>query len=249
AFPLPGESSHWQYKFPLPVKVVPTARRLEMPLSGVCAAIEEMMKKLPSEGQSFHASSPSRLCAQAQSVDDMPFHKRAYTEYTRWMFYRGPIESKVKHLFGYVVRAMMSPGGSIVASLENVNGFLAVNTPPDDLICIDFKQDGVVPKVMLHIFEEFVLLLGQHALNNEVPRMEENPPKQSRLGIFFSKEILKGGMNCIHNALVHNEGNLGNGEWSSPVGLKLARENLQSRIKEEDSTTNVENAVFDLGLM
>nr|GEX63661.1 hypothetical protein [Tanacetum cinerariifolium] len=25
AFPLPGESSHWQYKFPLPVKVVPTA--------------------------------------------------------------------------------------------------------------------------------------------------------------------------------------------------------------------------------
>nr|GEW88959.1 hypothetical protein [Tanacetum cinerariifolium] len=41
------ESSHWQYKFPLPVKVVPTARRLEMPLSGVCTAIEEMMKKLP----------------------------------------------------------------------------------------------------------------------------------------------------------------------------------------------------------
>nr|GFB25357.1 reverse transcriptase domain-containing protein [Tanacetum cinerariifolium] len=47
AFPLPGESSHWQYKFPLPVKVVPTARRLEMPLSGVCTSIEEMMKKLP----------------------------------------------------------------------------------------------------------------------------------------------------------------------------------------------------------
>nr|GEX46728.1 reverse transcriptase domain-containing protein [Tanacetum cinerariifolium] len=42
-----GESSHWQYKFLLPVKVVPTARRLEMPLSGVCTAIEEMMKKLP----------------------------------------------------------------------------------------------------------------------------------------------------------------------------------------------------------
>nr|GEU73554.1 copia protein [Tanacetum cinerariifolium] len=47
AFLLPGESSHWEYKFPLPVKVVPTARRLEMPLSGVCTAIEEMMKKLP----------------------------------------------------------------------------------------------------------------------------------------------------------------------------------------------------------
>nr|GEZ63294.1 hypothetical protein [Tanacetum cinerariifolium] len=41
------ESFHWQYKFPLSVKVVPTARRLKMPLSGVCTAIEEMMKKLP----------------------------------------------------------------------------------------------------------------------------------------------------------------------------------------------------------
>nr|GEY28035.1 hypothetical protein [Tanacetum cinerariifolium] len=47
AFPLPGESSHWQYKFPLPVKVSPTARRLEMPLPEVCIVIEEMMKKLP----------------------------------------------------------------------------------------------------------------------------------------------------------------------------------------------------------
>nr|GEX66017.1 reverse transcriptase domain-containing protein [Tanacetum cinerariifolium] len=47
AFPLPGENSHWQYKFTLPVNVVPTARRLEMPLPGVCIAIKEMMKKLP----------------------------------------------------------------------------------------------------------------------------------------------------------------------------------------------------------
>nr|GEZ63589.1 hypothetical protein [Tanacetum cinerariifolium] len=47
AFPLPGESSHWQYKFPQPVKVVPTTRRLEMPLPGLCTAIKEMMKKLP----------------------------------------------------------------------------------------------------------------------------------------------------------------------------------------------------------
>nr|GFB56440.1 reverse transcriptase domain-containing protein [Tanacetum cinerariifolium] len=49
SFPLETirDSSHWQYKFPLTVKVVPTARRLEMPLSGVCTAIEEMMKKLP----------------------------------------------------------------------------------------------------------------------------------------------------------------------------------------------------------
>ncbi|GKD20279.1 hypothetical protein Tco_1221982, partial [Tanacetum coccineum] len=38
-------------------------------------------------------------------------------------------------------------------------------------------------------------------------------------------------------------------EWSIPAGLKLARENLQSRVKEEDSITDVENAVFDLGVM
>nr|GFA83074.1 hypothetical protein [Tanacetum cinerariifolium] len=36
AFPLPGESSHWQYKFPLPVEGVPTARRMEILLLGVC---------------------------------------------------------------------------------------------------------------------------------------------------------------------------------------------------------------------
>nr|GFC62006.1 hypothetical protein [Tanacetum cinerariifolium] len=40
----PGESSHWQYKFPLLVEGVPTARRMEIPLPGVCTA---MMKKLP----------------------------------------------------------------------------------------------------------------------------------------------------------------------------------------------------------
>nr|GEW57655.1 hypothetical protein [Tanacetum cinerariifolium] len=44
AFLLPGESSHWQYKFPLPVEGVPTARRMKIPLPGVCTA---MMKKLP----------------------------------------------------------------------------------------------------------------------------------------------------------------------------------------------------------
>nr|GEX90960.1 hypothetical protein [Tanacetum cinerariifolium] len=39
--------SHWQYKFPLSVKVVATARRLEMPLLEVCTAMEEKKKKLP----------------------------------------------------------------------------------------------------------------------------------------------------------------------------------------------------------
>nr|GEV61122.1 integrase, catalytic region, zinc finger, CCHC-type, peptidase aspartic, catalytic [Tanacetum cinerariifolium] len=36
-----------------------------------------------SEGQSLHASRSSRLCAQAQLVDDMPFCTRAYTKVIR----------------------------------------------------------------------------------------------------------------------------------------------------------------------
>ncbi|GJT58582.1 hypothetical protein Tco_1002115 [Tanacetum coccineum] len=64
------------------------------------------------------------------------------------------------------------------------------------------------------------------------------------------------------NSLVHGESleirdyqlcaiweDLGYSEWSTPAGLKLARENLQSRVKEEDSITDVENVVFDLGVM
>nr|GFB47780.1 hypothetical protein [Tanacetum cinerariifolium] len=35
------------YKLPLPVKIVATASRKEMPLPEVCTAIEEKKKKLP----------------------------------------------------------------------------------------------------------------------------------------------------------------------------------------------------------
>nr|GEW18729.1 hypothetical protein [Tanacetum cinerariifolium] len=157
-----------------------------------------------SEGQSLHASRLSRLCAQAQSVDDMPFHS-------------GPIVSGVKHLLGDVVRDMMSPGGSIVASLENVNGFPAVYTPSDDLIRTDFEQKGVVLKFAKSANHE-VLKLPRKETILSVSRgndsfisfvsstfWEENLTKQSRLGIFLSKEIFEGGMIRIHNAFVHDE--------------------------------------------
>nr|GEZ21398.1 hypothetical protein [Tanacetum cinerariifolium] len=52
AFPLPGESSHWQYKFPLPVEGVPTARRKEIQLPVVCTT---MMKKLPFSSSGIRA--------------------------------------------------------------------------------------------------------------------------------------------------------------------------------------------------
>ncbi|GJX66340.1 hypothetical protein Tco_0300683 [Tanacetum coccineum] len=54
---------------------------------------------------------------------------------------------------------------------------------------------------------------------------EENPSEQSRLGILFCKEILKGGMVRMHYAFVHDEvrpeflesihyGNLEHQDWS-----------------------------------
>nr|GEW48296.1 hypothetical protein [Tanacetum cinerariifolium] len=80
-----------------------------------------------------------------------------------------------------VVQAMMSPGGSIVASLKNVNSFLVVNTPPDDLIRTDFQQEGVVPKVMLHILEEFVLFWDDIPLTTKFPAWRRT--QRSNLGL------------------------------------------------------------------
>ncbi|GJX92779.1 hypothetical protein Tco_0347365 [Tanacetum coccineum] len=65
----------------------------------------------------------------------------------------------------------MSPGGSTMASCEDVNSFLACNTPPDHLIRTYFEQIGVVPKVVFNILEKLVLLLGRHPFNNEIPRV------------------------------------------------------------------------------
>ncbi|GKF87632.1 hypothetical protein Tco_0258509, partial [Tanacetum coccineum] len=62
-----------------------------------------------------------------------------------------PKESDIKDLFGGEICTVMSPGGSIVASFENVESFFAVHTPPDHLIRIDFEQEGVIPEVVFDI--------------------------------------------------------------------------------------------------
>nr|GEX41831.1 hypothetical protein [Tanacetum cinerariifolium] len=54
AFPLPGESSHWQYKFPLPVEGVPTAKRMEIPLPEGKIVGNKMHKAFPLPGESSH---------------------------------------------------------------------------------------------------------------------------------------------------------------------------------------------------
>ena len=87
------------------------------------------------------------------------------------LVYRGPKEAGVKYFFSGVVGTMMSTSWSFVASLENFKGFLTVNTPPDNLIRANLKQVGVVPKIVFHILEELVLLLGRHPFPYEVTRM------------------------------------------------------------------------------
>nr|GFA59185.1 hypothetical protein [Tanacetum cinerariifolium] len=46
AFPVLGESSHWQYKFPLPVEGVPTVRRIEIHCQEISNDSEEIARVL-----------------------------------------------------------------------------------------------------------------------------------------------------------------------------------------------------------
>nr|GEW45777.1 hypothetical protein [Tanacetum cinerariifolium] len=50
------------------------------------------------EDQSLHVLRPSRLCAQAQSGDDTPFHKQAYMEYTQLVFCKLFERPKERHI-------------------------------------------------------------------------------------------------------------------------------------------------------
>nr|GEU61030.1 hypothetical protein [Tanacetum cinerariifolium] len=70
---------------------VDAAKELEENTKCFSAAGEELSPAkhklmLLSEGQSLHASRPSKLCARARSVDDMPYRTQASKEYIRWVF-------------------------------------------------------------------------------------------------------------------------------------------------------------------
>ncbi|GJQ94563.1 hypothetical protein Tco_0005702 [Tanacetum coccineum] len=58
--------------------------------------------------------------------------------------------------------------------------------------------------------------------------------------------VLVEGLEIRDNQLCAIWKDLGNGERFGPTGFQLAREHLQSRVKEEDLITDIENAVFDL---
>ncbi|GJX72336.1 hypothetical protein Tco_0309507, partial [Tanacetum coccineum] len=96
--------------------------------------------------------------------------------------------------------------------------------------------------------EEVSLLTQKHLLLHNTTIDKHRVPPMKRL---FKVAMLDPSLNL----LVYEERleiwdyqlcaiwkNLGYSEWSTPAGLKLARENLQSRVKEEDSITDVENA-------
>ncbi|GKF42872.1 hypothetical protein Tco_0126214, partial [Tanacetum coccineum] len=66
-----------------------------------------------------------------------------------------PKESEIEDFSCCVVSTVMSTGGTIVVSYEDVIGFLAKDTTSKNLIRTDFKQKGIFPEIMLHVFEEF----------------------------------------------------------------------------------------------
>nr|GFA12848.1 hypothetical protein [Tanacetum cinerariifolium] len=54
AFPLLGESSHWQYKFLLPVEGVPTGRRMEIPLLGIKSSHQALIPLVVPKDRIFY---------------------------------------------------------------------------------------------------------------------------------------------------------------------------------------------------
>ncbi|GKA20502.1 hypothetical protein Tco_0700491 [Tanacetum coccineum] len=101
----------------------------------------------------------------------------------------------------------MSTGGTIVASHEDVMGFLAKNTTSNNLIRTDFKQKGYFPEICFTAEEISPLVLSSFRVNYIKVELlkEQNPSEQSRLRIFLSEEILEGGMIRIYSAFVHDK--------------------------------------------
>nr|GEY44842.1 ribonuclease H-like domain-containing protein [Tanacetum cinerariifolium] len=86
--------------------------------------------------------------------------------------YGRPKETGIKYFLSGEIGTMMASGGSFMTSFEDINSFLAMHTPANDLICINPKQIRVIPKVMFNIFEEFLLLLECQPFLDKIPRME-----------------------------------------------------------------------------
>ncbi|GKD14840.1 hypothetical protein Tco_1199247 [Tanacetum coccineum] len=93
---------------------------------------------------------------------------------------RRPIETGIKDFLSGVVRIMMSPGGSIMASREDINGFLVVNTSSNHLICI------FASRLKLHGGTSCCVIM-----NNDIAFQEISPVEDFlRSSIAWSEAIL-----------------------------------------------------------
>nr|GEY93583.1 retrovirus-related Pol polyprotein from transposon TNT 1-94 [Tanacetum cinerariifolium] len=84
AFPLLVKSSHWQYKFPLPLEGVPTARRMEIPLPRVCTA---MMKKLPVK-ENWHSIEPANVAEALRDANWVSAMQEGLDQFSRLKVWR-----------------------------------------------------------------------------------------------------------------------------------------------------------------
>ncbi|GJX93079.1 hypothetical protein Tco_0347665 [Tanacetum coccineum] len=105
----------------------------------------------------------------------------------------GPKESGIEDFSCCVVSTVMSTGGTIMASHEDVMGFFAKNTTSNNLIRTDFKQKGIFPEIMLHFQRDArcgnAIPLGERLYQklksldiDDWPGAGENPRSSARSG-------------------------------------------------------------------
>nr|GEZ22770.1 hypothetical protein [Tanacetum cinerariifolium] len=160
AFPLLGESSYWQYKFPLPVEGVPTARRMEIPLRKLRQHQHRHLQphklKLHMYLNLFHTRSlKQRLSLLGKKVEAIP--KSAWTE-------KDQIDNFLKEIRCKVVRHRYS-NPMIQPELEgSTQGYALVSV---EVLRYDkrskSKNIGIVPTEM-----ELILEHTQQGISHEV---------------------------------------------------------------------------------
>nr|GEW29704.1 ubiquitin hydrolase [Tanacetum cinerariifolium] len=80
AFPLLEESSHWQYKFPLPVEGVPTARRMEIPLPGRLHWYQKSRRNSLAQVESRLVEYKEREVKYYEKIKTLEFHNESNNE-------------------------------------------------------------------------------------------------------------------------------------------------------------------------
>nr|GEW74794.1 hypothetical protein [Tanacetum cinerariifolium] len=115
-----------------------------------------------SEGQSLHASRPNRLCAQAQSVDDMPFRKQVCTEYTRCVYYKLCGRPSERHLACMTRRHGSRPLSFLIFFLNH-----GLILPPPTCLRMIRDSKTVSDTVLKHDLCKLVIAEVRTAITND----------------------------------------------------------------------------------